>query len=53
MSKTLQDIEDTILRLLSGEGNILESRELIDTLESSKSTSEEIGLKMNEAKVSG
>jgi dynein heavy chain len=51
MSKTLQDIEDSILRLLSAEGNILESRELIDTLESSKSTSEEINLKMNEAKV--
>jgi dynein heavy chain len=51
MSKTLQDIEDTILRLLSAEGNVLESRELIETLETSKTTSEEINVKMAESKV--
>jgi dynein heavy chain len=51
MSKTLQEIEDTILRLLSAEGNVLESRELIETLETSKTTSEEINVKMAESKV--
>merc|ERR1719174_2575316 len=51
MSKTLQEIEDTILRLLRQEGNVLESRELIETLETSKTASEEIGIKMQESKV--
>ncbi|CAL1134578.1 unnamed protein product [Cladocopium goreaui] len=39
MNKQLKDIEDEILRLLSAEGDILESKELIDTLEYSKKTS--------------
>merc|ERR1719446_1694581 len=39
MNKQLKEIEDEILELLSAEGDILESKELIDTLEHSKKTS--------------
>ena len=41
-TKDLEQNENEILRLLSAEGDILESTELIDTLEHSKSTSGEI-----------
>jgi len=51
MTKQLKDIEDDILRLLSAEGDILESKELIDTLEYSKKTSAVINKAMEEAKV--
>eukprot|EP00403_Amphidinium_massartii_P005819 CAMPEP_0178381688 /NCGR_PEP_ID=MMETSP0689_2-20121128/6115_1 /TAXON_ID=160604 /ORGANISM="Amphidinium massartii, Strain CS-259" /LENGTH=1395 /DNA_ID=CAMNT_0020001885 /DNA_START=8 /DNA_END=4194 /DNA_ORIENTATION=- len=51
MTKQLKDVEDDILRLLSAEGDILESKELIDTLEHSKKTSAVINKAMEEAKV--
>ena len=51
MNKQLKDIEDEILRLLSADGDILESKELIDTLEYSKKTSAVINKAMEEAKV--
>ena len=52
MSKELKDIEDTILHMLSNsQGNILDDQELIDTLASSKVTSNEINVKVAEAKV--
>jgi len=51
MSKQLKDIEDTILRLLAADGDILESKELIDVLEYSKKTSAVINKAMEEAKV--
>ena len=40
--RALKDIEDGILAILSGEGNILESETAIDTLKASKVKSEEI-----------
>ncbi|CAE8610871.1 unnamed protein product [Polarella glacialis] len=51
MSKQLKDIEDEILRLLSADGDILDSKELIDTLEYSKKTSTVINKAMAEAKI--
>merc|ERR1719375_2952454 len=51
MAKVKKDWEDEILRLLSADGDILESKELIATLEVSKKTSEEINKKMAEGKV--
>jgi dynein heavy chain len=51
MAKVKKDLEDEILRLLSADGDILESKELIATLEVSKKTSEEINKKMAEGKV--
>eukprot|EP00929_Paragymnodinium_shiwhaense_P087545 TRINITY_DN476_c0_g3_i1.p1 TRINITY_DN476_c0_g3~~TRINITY_DN476_c0_g3_i1.p1 ORF type:complete len:2301 (-),score=755.59 TRINITY_DN476_c0_g3_i1:246-6980(-) len=51
MSKQLKDIEDTILRLLAADGDILESKELIETLDYSKKTSAVINKAMEEAKV--
>jgi dynein heavy chain len=51
MMKTLKEIEDTILRLLAADGDILESKELIDTLDYSKKTSAVINKAMEEAKV--
>jgi dynein heavy chain len=51
MQKQLKDLEDKILELLSADGNILESKELIATLEVSKETSTQINAKMKEAKV--
>merc|ERR1719247_576974 len=51
MAKEKKDLEDEILRLLSADGDILESKELIMTLEVSKKTSEEINKKMAEGKV--
>jgi len=51
MNKVLKDLEDEILRLLSADGDILESKELITTLDVSKETSAEIAKKMAEAKV--
>lgn len=51
MNKQLKDIEDDILRLLSADGDILESKELIDTLEYSKVTNAVIGKALEEAKV--
>merc|ERR1712176_1755578 len=51
MNKQLKDIEDTILKLLAADGDILESKELIDTLEYSKKTSAVINKAMEEAKV--
>eukprot|EP00928_Gymnodinium_smaydae_P008329 TRINITY_DN13035_c1_g3_i1.p1 TRINITY_DN13035_c1_g3~~TRINITY_DN13035_c1_g3_i1.p1 ORF type:complete len:2552 (-),score=764.33 TRINITY_DN13035_c1_g3_i1:28-7683(-) len=51
MNKQLKDIEDTILRLLAADGDILESKELIETLEYSKKTSAVINKAMEEAKV--
>jgi len=50
-NKELKDIEDEILRLLSQDGDILESKELIDTLEYSKKTSAVINTAMAEAAV--
>lgn len=50
MNKQLYDIESEILYLLSNsQGNILDDTTLIETLASSKSTSEEIKLKMKES----
>jgi len=49
--KELKDIEDEILRLLSADGDILESKELIETLEYSKKTSAVINTAMAEAAV--
>merc|ERR1719262_1427938 len=51
MNKQLKELEDEILRLLSQDGDILESKELIDTLEYSKKTSAVINKAMEEAKV--
>jgi len=51
MNKQLKEIEDDILRLLSADGDILESKELIDTLEYSKKTSAVINKAMEEAAV--
>eukprot|EP00930_Biecheleria_cincta_P008311 TRINITY_DN10972_c0_g5_i1.p1 TRINITY_DN10972_c0_g5~~TRINITY_DN10972_c0_g5_i1.p1 ORF type:complete len:3933 (-),score=932.09 TRINITY_DN10972_c0_g5_i1:47-11569(-) len=51
MNKQSKDIEDEILRLLAADGDILESKELIDTLEYSKKTSAVIKKAMEEAKV--
>jgi len=52
MAKELKDIEDTILGMLSNsEGNILDDEELIETLATSKVTSDEINEKVEEAKV--
>jgi dynein heavy chain len=51
MNKQLKEIEDDILRLLSADGDILESKELIDTLEYSKKTSAVISKAMEEAAV--
>jgi len=51
MNKQKQDIEDDILRLLAADGDILESKELIDVLEYSKKTSAVINKAMEEAKV--
>jgi len=51
MNKQLKQIEDDILRLLSAEGDILESKELIETLEHSKKTSAVINKAMEEARV--
>jgi len=51
MTKQLKEIEDDILRLLSADGDILESKELIDTLEYSKKTSAVINKAMEEAAV--
>merc|ERR1719161_566634 len=51
MNKQLKELEDEILRLLSQDGDILESKELIDTLEVSKKTSGVINKAMQEAKV--
>merc|ERR1719191_2579187 len=51
MNKQLKEIEDKILELLSADGDILESKELIDTLEYSKKTSAVINKAMEEAKV--
>lgn len=49
MKKELQEIENRILFLLSNsKGNILDDHELIETLASSKKTSTEITLKVNE-----
>jgi len=50
-NKTLKDLEDNILRLLSADGDILESKELIDTLEYSKKTSAVINKSIEDAKV--
>jgi len=51
MNKQLKEIEDKILELLSADGDILESKELIETLEYSKKTSAVINKAMEEAKV--
>jgi dynein heavy chain len=51
MNKQLKDIEDTILKLLAADGDILESKELIETLEYSKKTSAVINKAMEEAAV--
>jgi dynein heavy chain len=52
MQNELADIESTILRLLKeSSGNILDDVELINTLASSKKTSEEINAKVAEASV--
>merc|ERR1719453_15987 len=51
MNKQLKEIEDKILELLSADGDILESKELIDTLDYSKKTSAVINKAMEEAKV--
>eukprot|EP00927_Polykrikos_kofoidii_P001659 TRINITY_DN10635_c0_g2_i1.p1 TRINITY_DN10635_c0_g2~~TRINITY_DN10635_c0_g2_i1.p1 ORF type:complete len:1545 (-),score=361.06 TRINITY_DN10635_c0_g2_i1:69-4703(-) len=51
MNKQLKDIEDTILKLLAADGDILESKELIETLEYSKKTSTVINKAMEEAKI--
>jgi dynein heavy chain, axonemal len=52
MNKQLYDIESEILRLLSNsQGNILDDTILIETLASSKHTSEEIKLKMKESMI--
>jgi dynein heavy chain len=51
MNKQLKELEDEILRLLSQDGDILESKELIDTLEVSKKTSGVINKAMEDAKV--
>ena len=50
--RQLQDLEDRILRLISEvQGRILESEELISTLDASKVTSNMINQRMEEAKV--
>jgi len=51
MNKKLKDVEDDILRLLSADGDILESKELIETLDYSKKTSSVINKAMEEASV--
>jgi len=51
MNKQLKEIEDKILELLSADGDILESKELIDTLDYSKKTSTVINKAMEEAKL--
>jgi len=51
MNKQLKEIEDKILELLSADGDILESKELIDTLDYSKKTSTVINKAMEEAKI--
>jgi dynein heavy chain len=51
MAKDLKELQDTILRMLQeAEGDILEQEDLIITLERSKVKSEEINLKVAEAK---
>ena len=48
--KTLVDLEDEILRLLSeAEGSLLENETLVDTLQQSKLTSDEVTRQLNEA----
>mmetsp|Transcript_24429 Transcript_24429/g.96934 ORF Transcript_24429/g.96934 Transcript_24429/m.96934 type:complete len:2723 (+) Transcript_24429:2309-10477(+) len=52
MKRELQELENKILHLLSNStGNILDDHELIETLASSKVTSEEIGSKVAEAEL--
>merc|ERR1719181_2575760 len=52
MKKELKGLEDQILYMLSNsKGNILDDHELIETLASSKKTSEEINIKVAEAEV--
>merc|ERR1719218_457761 len=51
MNKQLKEIEDKILELLAADGDILESKELIETLEYSKKTSAVINKAIEEAKV--
>jgi dynein heavy chain len=51
MNKQLKSIEDEILRLLSvSKGNILDDETMINTLDVSKKTAEEITVKVQEAK---
>jgi dynein heavy chain, axonemal len=51
MTKSLKDIEDNILKLLSeSTGNILDDIQLIDTLAESKKTSEQITEQVEQAK---
>jgi len=48
--KKLVDLEDEILRLLSeAEGSLLENKTLVDTLQQSKLTSDEVARQLNEA----
>ena len=50
MKKSLQDIETTILHMLSvSKGNILDDKELIETLDKSKKTSATIAAQVKEA----
>ena len=52
MKKQLLDLEDQILRLLAeAKGDILDDEQLIDTLASSKVTSEEVNKRVAEAEV--
>ena len=52
MKKQMQDLESTILRMLSeASGDILDDESLINTLDASKKTSEDIKEKLQQAEV--